>query len=115
MLYQDDTDMLFPVRVIPSLGNLRGDGWQHLVAHVRAQPETAPDVLAFGLMMIRLNACLSCTADSYRAMQGCTHCALHTVRRFKGADHDLVMRWQDARREVLAYLNDRSFQPDDPI
>ncbi len=106
MLYQDDTDMLFPVRVIPSLGSLRGDGWQDLVEHVRTQPETSPDVLAFGLMMIRLNACMSCTADSYRAMHGCTRCALQAIARFKGADRDLVLRWQAARNEVVAYLNE---------
>ncbi len=105
VLYQADTDMLFPVRVIPSLSGLRGDSWQRLVERVREQPETAPDVLAFSLMMIRLNACINCAADSYRAMQGCTHCALHTVARFKGDDHELVARWQAARQEILDYLN----------
>ncbi len=104
MLYQDDTEMLFPVRIIPSLGGLRGDVWQQLVNSVSEMPETSPDVLAFGLMMIRLNACMSCSADSYRAMHGCTRCALQAVGRFKGADHDLVLRWQAARKEILAYL-----------
>ncbi len=114
MLYQDDTEMLFPVRVISSLGGLRGDGWQKLVEQVGTQPETAPDVLAFGLMMIRLNACLSCASDSYRAMHGCTRCALQVIGRFKGEDQDLVQRWKGARAEILAYLNNGEPPQDSP-
>ncbi len=115
MLYQDDSEMLFPVRVVPLLSGVRGDSWKHLVDRVRVQPETSPDVLAIALLMIRLSACMSCTADSYRAMHGCTRCALQTVARFKGADHDLVKRWQAARSEVLAYLNHGGTPQDSPI
>ena len=30
-MYQSDTEMLFPTRVIPSLKNLRGPAWKSLV------------------------------------------------------------------------------------
>lgn len=104
MLYQNDAEMLFPARVIPLLRNLRGEEWKQLIDRVSRKPENDPDVLALSLMMIRLNGCMTCNADSYRALRGCTQCAQHTVARFKGADSDLIDRWNKARNEVIAYL-----------
>ncbi|HLY28768.1 MAG TPA: hypothetical protein VKQ72_20655 [Aggregatilineales bacterium] len=107
MLYQtlSDVEILFPTRVIPSLRDLRGPGWQALIDRLTRLPENDPDVLAFSLMMIRLSACMTCNSDSYRALRGCTHCSQHTVSRFKGSDDDLIRRWHLARADVLAYLN----------
>jgi hypothetical protein len=104
VLYQTDAEMLFPSRVIPSLSDLRGNDWKSFVEQVSAQPESDPDVLAFGLMMIRLGGCMTCTSDSYRALRGCTQCAQHIVARFKGSDLDLIERWQAARCEIVEYL-----------
>ncbi len=96
--------MLFPVRVIPTLRNLRGDDWKLLIDQVSTQSETSPDVLAFGLMMIRLSVCMTCHSDSYRAMRGCTICALQTITRYKGTDEELVRLWQAARADIDAYF-----------
>ena len=104
-MYQNDAEMLFPSRVIPSLRDLRGDDWKAFIDRVSAQPEGGPDVLAFGLLMIRLNSCITCNSDSYRALRGCTQCAQHTVSRFKGSDNDLIKRWSEARREIVEYLS----------
>lgn len=104
MLYQNDAEMLFPDRVIPSLRELRGNDWKALVEQVSSQSASDPDLLAFGLMMIRLSACMSCHSDSYRALRGCTNCAQQTVARFKGTDSDLIERWRAARAEIQAYL-----------
>jgi hypothetical protein len=104
VLYQSDAEMLFPSRVIPALRDLRGNDWKHFIDHVSNCPESDPDVLAFGLLMIRLNGCITCNSDSYRALRGCTQCAQHTVARFKGSDNDLIHRWQEARLEIVAYL-----------
>lgn len=104
MLYQNDAEMLFPNRVIPALRNLRGCDWSTLIDQVCAQPESEADVLAFSLMMIRLNSCMTCHSDSYRALRGCTQCALHTVSRFKGTDRELIERWQVARADIVTYL-----------
>lgn len=104
MLYQEDAEMLFPARVIGSLRYLRGEKWQKLVEHVINRPESDPDLLAFGLVMIRLNGCLTCHADSYRAMRGCTLCARQSVSRYRGTDEDLIDQWHEARREVLHWL-----------
>ena len=105
-MYQSDTEMLFPTRVIPSLKQLRGPAWQALVETVATAKDGEEATLAFGLMMIRLNGCLTCHSDSYRAMRGCTVCAQQSVTRSKDADEGLVKLFQKASREVRLYLQD---------
>lgn len=102
-MYQADTEMLFPSRVIPSLKGLRGKTWQSLVEQVARRPDGHADTLAFGLMMIRLNGCLTCHADSYRAMRGCTACAQQSITRFKDVDDALVRLYKKAEKDVRAY------------
>jgi hypothetical protein len=103
-MYQSDTEMLFPTRVIPALKNLRGKAWRDLVETVARQPDGDDTTLAFGLMMIRLNGCLNCHSDSYRAMRGCTTCAQQAVTRCKESDDNLVKLYQKAFKEVRLYL-----------
>lgn len=103
-MYQNDAEMLFPARVIPHLRDLRGEQWRQLVTEVAALPETDPRSLAFSLMMIRLDGCLSCQCDSYRAMRGCTLCAKTTIGRFKGSDRELLRLYNEAHKEIEAYL-----------
>ncbi len=105
-MYQNDTEMLFPSRVIPSLTGLRGAGWKDLVEQVAQEPDGSDETLAFGLMMIRLNGCLTCHADSYRAMRGCTACAQQSVTRFKETDGALVKLYHAAEKDVNRYLKD---------
>jgi hypothetical protein len=47
---------------------------------------------------------LTCHADSYRAMRGCTMCARQTVSRFKGTDEDLIAQWEAARVEIVRWI-----------
>lgn len=103
-MYQTDTEMLFPSRVIPTLKHLRGKAWKELVEKVAKQPDGSTETLAFGLMMIRLNGCLSCHADSYRAMRGCTACAQQSVARFKEADDAMLKLYRAAEKDVNGYL-----------
>ena len=103
-MYQSDTEMLFPLRVIPSLKHLRGSNWKNLVENVAEQSDGEADPLAFSLMMIRLAGCLTCHADSYRAMRGCTACAQQTVCRFREADEGLIQLFQQAQKDVEVYL-----------
>jgi hypothetical protein len=112
-MYQSDTEMLFPMRVVPALKNLRqGRVWQELVERIAKKRDGEPDTLAFGLMMIRLGGCLSCHADSYRAMRGCTACAQQTISRFKEGDEALLRDFKKAQRDVAAYLEGGTL-PDD--
>jgi hypothetical protein len=103
-MYQSDTEMLFPSRVITSLRNLRGKPWRDLVDRVVEEEEGSPDNLAFCLMMIRLDGCLTCHSDSYRALRGCTLCAQQAIARFKGTDVELVKQFKQAKVDVAHYL-----------
>ena len=105
-MYQSDTEMLFPTRVIPSLKHLRGPAWKSLVETVSTAADGDETTLAFGLMMVRLNGCLTCHSDSYRAMRGCTVCAQQAVTRFKDSDEGLVKLYHKASHEVRLYLQD---------
>jgi hypothetical protein len=99
-MYNNDTDLLFPSRVIPSLRKLRSQTWRDLVEQVLSQDGQGTEQLAFVLMMVRLGGCTSCQADSYRALQGCTLCARQTVRRFQGNDEALVALFTKALQDI---------------
>lgn len=103
MMYQDDAEILFPARVIPLLRNLRGPEWEQLIDRVLKQSAGSLDEQAFCLMMIRLDGCLTCHADSYRAMRGCTLCAQQTIARFKSSDSDLVAIFEQALTDLIEW------------
>jgi len=107
-MYNEDTDVLFPPRVIPYLRSLRGEQWQELVDQVSLVKGASLERLAFVLLMVRLGGCTSCQADSFRAMRGCTQCATQTVRRYRGSDQDLMKGFQEAKGEVSRYLQKRN-------
>lgn len=109
MLYQPDTDILFPHRVIATLRHLRGPVWQQLVERIcQHEDETHPEVLAFMLLMIRQNGCLQCHSHSYRAMRGCTLCAQQSTDRQKSTDEELVAQWQRIYEELMPSAQDTS-------
>lgn len=100
MTFNPRTELLFPPRLIPDLKDLRGEKWRVLVEHVAALPESHPDVLAFCLMMIRLNGCLGCVSGSYRFMRGCELCSQQTVARYQGTDEELLEMYERAREDL---------------
>ncbi len=101
-------ELMFPHHAIPRLLDSRGDDWRRLVARVSRLPETHEEVLAFMLLMIRFNGCMVCETDSYRAMRGCSRCALQMLRRFKGPDEELLQMYEDALADVRHYLEHQS-------
>lgn len=103
MMYQTDAEILFPARVISMLRNLRGQDWQQLVDHVMCQVPGSLEEQAFTLMMVRLDGCLTCHADSYRAMRGCTLCAQQTIARFKGTDRELITAYEQASADIIRW------------
>ncbi len=100
-------ELLFPAYVIPKLKELRGHEWRKLVERVAKLPEAHPESLAFSLMMIRLDGCMNCTTDSFKAMRGCALCAMQSVRRFKGSDRELLKLYQQAREDVEEHLEEQ--------
>lgn len=99
-----DNDILFPPETIPHIRNSRGDKWRKLIDKVSYLPEDQLESLAFSLAMIRLNGCMACETDSYRAMRGCTPCALQVLRRHKGPDSELLEMYDVALEDMRAYL-----------
>jgi hypothetical protein len=102
-----NTEILFPNYVIPVLRDLRGEEWRKLVDRIVELPEEHPEVIAFVLMMIRINGCMECETDSYRAMRGCAMCATQTLHRYKGSDQEILKAYAKALAEVEAQMADQ--------
>jgi len=95
--------LFFPRQAIAALRDTRGQEFNALIDRILTLPETHEETLAFMLMMIQLNGCISCETDSYRAMRGCASCAQQTLRRYKGSDNELLKAYQKALAEVRAF------------
>jgi hypothetical protein len=103
-MFNSDTDLLFPPRLIHLLRNLRGRPWQNLVDRIQNLEPENEERLAFVLLMCKLGSCTSCQADSFRALRGCSQCANQMVRRFRGTDQDLLDLFDQSLKEVNKYL-----------
>jgi hypothetical protein len=99
-------ELMFPHKAIATLRNMRGPQWQALIERILGLPETHEETLAFMLMMIRLNGCMECETDSYRAMRGCDACAIQTLRRYKGSDEDLLGHFRQALADIRDYVDE---------
>ncbi len=99
-----ETELLFPPRLIPELRDLRGPAWQALVDRVQPKEGVDPERLALVLLMVKLAGCVSCHADSFKALRGCPQCAVQAVRRYRGGDEELLKSYAAARQEVDRYL-----------
>jgi hypothetical protein len=99
-MINNDTEVLFPFRVIPSLGDLRGEKWMQLINNLSKPESNSRQRVAFSLMMARLAGCGVCNADSFRAMRGCTQCARLTIKRFKGNEEELLVLHETAIADV---------------
>ncbi len=105
-LYNPDTEVLFPMRVAPSLSSMHGPGWRALLERVSSPEATPLERCAFELMMVKVCGCANCSADSFRGMRGCTQCARLSVKRSKTAsDDEWAAQFAQAQREVEAFLN----------
>lgn len=102
-MYNPDTELIFPTRIIPTLRYLRGETWQTLVDRASDQNITTLDHLAFVLLMVKLAHCDTCQVDSYRALHGCTLCAQRTIERFPGSDEELIALYSEAWEEIQHY------------
>lgn len=100
----DKTELLFAHWAIRHLKHVRGPRWQKLVLEVAGLPETHPDALAFQLMMVRLNSCISCDARKYVEKGGCARCSLTTLGFSKESEETLLARFRVARKEIAEVL-----------
>ncbi|MHB0987480.1 MAG: hypothetical protein ACYC3P_02300 [Bellilinea sp.] len=104
-MYNSDTELMFPLRVVPQLTGQRGEKWKALVERISAADSSPVEQAAFTLMMVRLSACQGCSVDSFRGMRGCTACAKQTVKRYRGTDADLDGQYQQAYKDVEQHLS----------
>ncbi len=100
-----DSNLIFPVRLIPALLHSRGEAWQRLV---RQALDGNVDQTAFVLTVARLAGCSTCHADTLRALRGCSQCARQSVNRYRGNDQELVELYHQAHRDVLQFLANRN-------
>jgi len=106
-MYNPDTELLFPPRLIPGLRELRGPEWGKLIDQVSAPNADFVDRSAFVYLMVQIHGCTTCQADSFRAMQGCTQCSLQTVRRMRETDDEILTKFAVAREEIVHDLKNR--------
>jgi hypothetical protein len=98
-----NNELMFPHHVIPEIRTARGPRWQALVERVMTLTEAHEETLALMLTMIRLDGCMGCETDSFRAMRGCAACALQTLRRYKSDDEELIQQYEQALKEVRQF------------
>jgi len=102
-LYNEDTELIFPIRVAPALRDLHGAAWRKVADKAaKADPES-PDAVSFVLAMARIDGCSSCNADSFRAMKGCTLCAQDAVRRYRGGEKALLKQIEKAEKDYAKW------------
>jgi hypothetical protein len=106
-MYNNDTELLFPPRVLKDLTGIRGEEFDDLVKQVVDLPQSEHDHLAMVLMMTKLNGCLSCNSDSFRAMRGCTQCSILNVRRYRGTEKQFIGLYNKARKEITKVVKAR--------
>lgn len=102
----DRTELLFAHWAARSLQNARGPKWKKLVQDIQALPETHPDALAFQLMMVRLNSCVTCDARKYVERGGCARCSQSTLNFSKESEEALLARFRAARKEIGQVLKE---------
>ncbi len=98
-MYNEDTELIFPLRVTRSLRELHGVPWRKVVDSAAKATPDSPEAVGFVLAMARVNGCHTCNADSFRAMKGCTLCAQDAVRRYRGGEKALLKVVEKARKD----------------
>jgi hypothetical protein len=103
-MYNTDTETLYPFRVTSHLKKYRSQLWKEIIDQVLDNNTSEEEKIGFSMMMVKLGGCVTCSADSFRAMRGCTHCAGQTVRRFRGTDEEIKKLYLENVAEVKTYL-----------
>jgi hypothetical protein len=99
-MYNEDTELIFPIRVAPALRDLHGADWRKLADKAAKAPPDSREAISFVLAMARIDGCQTCNADSFRAMKGCTLCAQDAVRRYRGGEKALVKMVEKAQKDL---------------
>jgi hypothetical protein len=100
-MMQSRPEFLFAHWATPVLKDLRGARWRALVEHVAPLPSTHPDALAFALLLVRVNGCVTCDARRYRERGGCAQCSRFVLTTLsKESEVSLLVRYRAAQKEI---------------
>ncbi len=90
------------------LKELRGARWRDMTTRISRLDSTHPDALAFALMMVRIDGCVSCDAKRYRERGGCANCARFVLTTLnKETEAELITRFQSTQKEIARNLKAR--------
>jgi hypothetical protein len=103
-MYNEDTEIVFPLRVAPALRDLHGVAWRKAVDKAAKAAPDSTEAVGFVLAMARVDGCHNCNADSFRAMKGCTLCAQDAVRRHRGGEKALLKAIEKAQVDLEKWL-----------
>ncbi len=98
------TEILFAPWAVRALKDARGTKWRRLVEEIASLPEDDPAALAFQLVMIRLNNCVTCDARKFMERGGCARCASTNLGFSKETEENLILRYRAARKEIIQTL-----------
>lgn len=84
-----DTELIFPVRLLDGMKNIRGEGWKVLIEETTEKNVDMANKVAMTLVVARVSGCTTCSADSYRATRGCKLCSQQAIKRCKNSDAEL--------------------------
>ncbi|HEY60822.1 MAG TPA: hypothetical protein G4N92_09115 [Anaerolineae bacterium] len=103
-MHNQDTELVFPLRVLPMLRSFRGEKWRQIIDKVISGDANIIEETAISMVMMDVTGCLTCNSDSFRALKGCTKCAEHALRKSKCSDQDLLERFKTAKERVKVFL-----------
>ncbi len=98
------SELLFAHWAVRAQKDARGPKWKKLVQEIAVLPETHPNALAFHLMMVRLNGCVTCDARKYTERGGCARCAATNLSFSRETEKGLLARYRAAREQVAQAL-----------
>lgn len=100
-----DSELIFPIRVLPHIRLLRGEQWKSLCDKVLDNPHDFTKNIGMVLLMAKIAGCAKCCSDSYRAIRGCTQCAKQAIKRYRGTDKELENYYGKLLLRVTKFLD----------
>jgi hypothetical protein len=101
-----DTELIFPLRILPKLKDLRGEIWGKIIIELLETKDLVNQV-GMIVLMIKVAGCITCNADSYRAIRGCTLCSQQAIKRYKGTDKELIQIYSKSCVKVKKFIEKR--------
>jgi len=106
-MFNSDTELLFPLRVLPDIKGIRSETWAKMVDQASGKKSHGIDQFGMELLLVKLAGCVNCDSDSFRAMKGCEFCMRQALRRFKGSDAELQRMYEQSKKEIGKYCKDK--------